>query len=133
MKFPNWLKVYGDLSFRGDCPQESVEQATLFNQLPDDLSAIALHIKNEGKRNFRQMAKQRAEGGFIKGASDIIIPGSPTFVAEMKRRDHTKSSWKTGQLDYLKACQENGAFVCVALGYKAALEAVDDWMARHHP
>lgn len=129
MKFPPWLSVYGSTEYRGDCPTETAEQSTLFNQLPTSLRSIALHIKNEGKRNFRQMAKQRAEGGFIKGASDIIIPGAPAFVCEMKRRDHTKSSWQTGQLDYLKACQEQGAFVCVALGWEAAMEAVRKWQA----
>ncbi len=127
MKFPPWLHVVGDAKYRGDCPTETAEQATFFNQLPPHLRAIALHIKNEGKRNFRQMAKQSAEGGFIKGAADIIIPGAPAFVCELKRKDPTKSSWQKGQIEYLQACQENGAFVCVALGYKAALEALEEW------
>lgn len=127
MKFPHWLTVYGDQTYRGNCPTETAEQSTFFNQLPPALKSTFLHIKNEGKRNYRQMAKQRAEGGFIKGAADIIGPGSPTFVCELKRKDHTKSSWQTGQLDYLKACQEQGAFVCVALGWEAAMEAVREW------
>ena len=28
MKFPNWLRVYGDKGFRGDCPREDIEQIT---------------------------------------------------------------------------------------------------------
>jgi hypothetical protein len=62
------------------------------------------------------------------GASDIIVPGCPAFVCEMKRQDHTKSRWQDGQIEYLLQAQENGAFVCVALGYVAAIEALKDWL-----
>lgn len=130
MKFPPWLKVYGDASYRGSCPAETAEQSTFFNQLPPDLKKIALHIRNEGKRDFRQMAKQKAEGGFISGASDVVIPGCPAFVCEMKRLDHTKSKWQPGQVEYMEAAQDNGAFVCVALGWEAAMEAVREWQGR---
>ena len=127
MKFHPEIPVYGDTSFRGSCPTEAAEQATFFNQLPPDLRAIALHIRNEGKRSNNQMARQRAEGGFVKGAADIIIPGCPTFVAELKRRDHTKSKWQAGQVEYLLACKRQGAFVCVCLGWEAGMEAVNEW------
>jgi len=59
--------------------------------------------------------------------NDIIIPAAPAFVCELKRRDHTKSAWQKGQIEYLENCQKNGCFVCVALGYEAALQAVEDW------
>lgn len=127
MNFPPWLKVYGDPAFRGDCPSETAEQSTFFNQLPPELKSVALHIKNEGKRSAMQMAKQKAAGGFIAGASDCIIPGSPTLVIEMKRKDHTQSKWQAGQQDYLKACQDLGCFAVVALGWEAAMEAVREW------
>ena len=65
-----------------------------------------------------------------KGASDIIIPGSPAFVCELKRRDHTKSRWEDGQQEYLTAAQDAGAFVCIALGADAAMEAFNDWLRR---
>lgn len=132
MKFDPWIKVYGDASYRGDCPIESAEQITFFNKLrrffPDDLGLIAVHPRNEGKRDFRKVAKEKAEG-MTKGASDIIIPGCPSFVCELKRRDHTKSAWEDGQREYLKAAQDNGAFVCVALGWEAAWQALEDWKA----
>jgi len=127
MKFPKWLKVYGDIDFRGKCPPESAEQITFFRQLPPELKAIAIHPRNEGKRSYHQTAKQKAEGMNV-GASDIIIPAAPSFVCELKRRDHTKSAWQKGQIEYLENCQKNGCFVCVALGYEAALQAVDDWI-----
>lgn len=127
MKFPDWLRVYGDLNFRGDCATESVEQSTFFNSLDPELKNISLHIRNESKRNYRQMSKIRMQGGFIKGAADIVIPGRPTFVAELKRKDHTKSKWQDGQIEYLLACKRQGAFVCVCLGWEAAMEAVNEW------
>ena len=127
MKFHPEIPVYGDTSFRGDCPTETAEQATFFNQLPKELRAIALHIRNEGKRTNNQMARQRAEGGFVKGSADIIIPGCPTFVAELKRKDHTKSKWQDGQVEYLLACKRQGAFVCVSLGWESCMEAVNEW------
>ena len=126
MKFPDWLNVYGDVKYRGDCPSETAEAVTFFAKIrreyPDSYGLIATHIRNEGKRSFHQVARQKAEG-MTKGAPDIIIPGLPTFICELKRQDHTKSTWQDGQLEYLKAAHDAGAFVCVALGYKAAYEA----------
>lgn len=62
------------------------------------------------------------------GASDIVIPGGQTFICEMKRQDHTLCKWEQKQIAYLEQCENQGAFVCVALGYKAALEALEQWM-----
>ena len=130
MKFPNWLNIYGDISFRGDCPSETAEAVTFFAKIrreyPDSYGLIATHIRNEGKRTFQQTMKQQSEG-MTKGAPDIIIPGNPTFICELKRQDHTKSKFQDGQLEYLEAAQNAGAFVCVALGYKAAYEAFICW------
>lgn len=135
MKIPDWLPCYGDRSFRGPCPQEGAEQVTFFQRLrrgyPKSYGMLALHPKNEGKRRggqFQQLARDKAMG-LSPGASDIVIPGAPAFVVEMKRRDHTKSRWQPGQLEYLEAAQEAGAFVCVALGADAAMEAFHDWLA----
>jgi len=135
MKFPPWLKTYGPLDFRGDCPQECAEQVTFFARLrreyPDSLGLIALHPKNEGKRsgaNFNALSMDKALG-MAPGAADIIIPGACAFVCEMKRRDHTKSSWQPKQLDYLDAARKGGAFVCVALGVDGAWEALQAWLS----
>ena len=135
MKFPNWLNVYGDIKFRGDCPSETAEAVTFFAKIrreyPDSYGLIATHIRNEGKRTFHQTMKQQSEG-MTKGAPDIIIPGNPTFICELKRQDHTKSSWQDGQQEYLEAAQKAGAFVCVALGYKAAYEAFIYWKDKNN-
>lgn len=133
MKIPEWLPLYGDPGYRNkNCPQESAEQITFFNVLRreyPELGIIAIHPRNEGKRTHHQAARQKAEG-MATGASDIIIPGNPAFVCELKRQDHTCSRWQDGQLEYLEAAKNNGAFVCVALGYKAALEALQEWIGK---
>ena len=125
MKFPQWLKVYGDTDFRGKCPLEVAEQMTFFNAIrKTEYGAIATHIRNEGKRT--NALRERMEG-MTPGASDIIIPARVPLVLEMKRRDHTLCHWQKGQLDYLKAAQDAGAFACVALGFDAAMEAFNEW------
>jgi hypothetical protein len=124
MKFNPSIPVYGDTKWRGPCPTETAEQVTLFQwlrmQYPHSYGLIALHPRNEGKRHHAQTIAQKAEGLAV-GAPDIIIPGSPTILCELKRRDHTKSSWQDGQQEYLIAAQDAGAIVGVALGWEAAI------------
>lgn len=133
MIFPSFLKVYGDQSYRGDCPSETSEQVAFFAELKRKyplLHAIAIHPKNEGKRakgQFQQLAMDKAMG-LNPGAADIVIPCSPAFVCELKRKDHTKSKFQPWQIPYLENCQTAGAFVCVALGYEAAMKAVDRYV-----
>lgn len=134
MKFPEGVSVYGDTIYRGKCPRESAEQITFFNQLrsnyPDSYGRIALHPRNEGQLIGGQLSsidKQKAEGMSV-GASDIVIPGAPAFVCELKRQDHTQCTWQPGQKEYLEAAKNAGAFVCVALGWEAAWQAFNDWL-----
>lgn len=134
MKIPEWLPCYGNQKYRGDCPKEEVEQMTFFNKLrkeyPDTLGIIALHPRNDQQLRggqFRALAKHKAEG-MSPGASDIIIPGCPAFVCELKRQDHTKSTWQDVQLPYLEAAKKQGSFVCVALGWEGAWQALQDWL-----
>ena len=133
MKFPDWLPVVGDMTFRGECPREDAELITFFNELQrlrPDLYAVAIHPDNEGLvvgDGHQHHARQKAKGAVRKGAADIIIIGCPAFVCELKRRDHTLCRWQDGQLDFLQASLGQGAFACVALGYEAALESVNRW------
>lgn len=130
MKMNPKIRVFGDLEYRGPCPPESNEQVTFFNVLRRDypaLGAIAIHPRNEGKKSHQQVMREKSEG-MTPGASDIIIPGAPCFVCELKRQNHTKSKWQNNQENYLLTAQSQGAFVCVALGYKAALEGVNEWL-----
>lgn len=124
------VKVYGDTSWRGKCPTETVEQVTFFGRLrrqyPETWGRLAIHPRNEGKRTAQQTMRAKAEG-MTAGTSDIVIPGRPAFVCELKRRDHTQSKWEPGQPDYLETAERAGCFVCVALGVDAATEAFEEW------
>lgn len=131
MKFPDWLEVCGDTSYRDKkCPKETVEQVTFFAELrkrwPTTIALIAIHVRNEGMRTWSKAAMERAEG-MVPGACDIIIPGSPALCIEIKRQDHTASHWQKGQIEYLQASKAAGANVCVCLGWKAAFERVEAW------
>lgn len=134
MKLPDDIPVYGDRDFRGTCPSENLEQVTFFARIrrkyPDTWGKLALHPRNEGKRTHFQVSHQKAEG-MTEGAPDIVIPGSPAFVCELKRRDHTLSKFQPAQLEYLRVAQQLGSFACVALGVDAAEAAFNEYLARH--
>jgi hypothetical protein len=131
MKFPPGIPVFGDTSYRGPCPPENSEQVTAIAEIrrrwPATWGKLVLHPANEGARSWGQAAWAKA-GGLTPGASDIIIPAACSFVCEIKRRDHTKSKWQPGQVEYLEAAQAAGCFVCVALGWEAVLDAVNTWI-----
>ena len=130
MKFNKETVVYGDLKYRNKkCPIEDAEQITFFNQLKKlwpEHAKLATHIKNEGKRNYKQVSKDKANG-LNQGFADVVIIGHPVLYMEIKRQDHTLSHWEENQEDKLILANERGAFSCVALGYEAALKAVKDW------
>ena len=129
MKFPDWLEVYGDKGFRGECPKEDAELTTFFNQLRatmPETSSLVFHVSNEGKRTYRQ-AKFASMKGMVPGMADIVCVGARAGLIEMKRLDHTKSTWQKNQLQVLKDAKEAGAFVCVALGWESAMDAVKEW------
>jgi len=126
MKFPSNIKVFGDLDYRGQCPPESAEQKTAFNWLRNNGYTTAIHPRNEGRKHYAKVSIEKSEG-MTPGASDIVIPGSPAFVCELKRRDHTKSRIEPDQVQYLEKCQKDGCFSCIALGCDAVIEAVKAW------
>lgn len=112
-------------------PSETLEQVTFFSRLrreyPDSWGLLGYHQRNEGKRTHARVSMEKAEG-MTTGAADIIIPGAPAFVCEMKRRDHTQSTLSAEQLAYLMAAKQAGAFVCIALGADAAWEAFHEYL-----
>jgi len=132
MKLPENIKIYGDLTHRDKkCPKESAEQITFFNELRKKyphVAKCAAHMRNEGKRTIHQASKEKAEG-MNAGFADIVIAGCPTLLIELKRRDHTLSTIGNEQLEHLLAAQSIGAKVCVALGWEAAMRAVEEWLS----
>lgn len=131
MKIPDWLPVFGDRDYRGECPLESAEQRSFFRALRKacpTLGRLAVHIRNESFRQKEVTAVWKAEG-MSAGAPDIIIPGNPTFACEMKRLDPTKGQLSAAQIAYLEATLSVGGFACLALGAKGAWEALIQWAA----
>lgn len=127
MKFPPTIAAYGDTAYRGPCPTEDAEHVTFVNAVKKTRwSSLLIHPKNEGKRTSNQTQWDKARG-LLPGASDFIIPVGKPFICEMKRKDHTKSKWQKGQLEFLEAAQNNGAWCCIALGWEAAWEALQEW------
>ena len=122
------IRYYGE-KLPGNQPSESAEMKTFFNIVRRDypeIGAVAVHIRNEGQRNIRQTQAQKAEG-MVKGAADIMIPGAPAFVCEMKSQSKS-ARVSPEQIAYLEAASHLGAFVCVAYGHEAAIEAMREWM-----
>lgn len=123
MKFEEFMLIAGDIDYRGDCPQELAEQVQLFAWLRSqpELAKRALHPRNEGRRTKLQAFRERSEG-MLTGAPDVVIVGSPCVVIELKRRDHTKSTWQPRQVEVLRAMHAAGAIVVIALGAAAAAQ-----------
>lgn len=129
------IPIYGDLTYRGKCLTETAEQIWFFNWLKEnyrDIYRIAIHPKNEGKRTWSQISTESAMGALNKGASDIVIPTRIPFICEMKRRDQTKSDINDDQVDYLTCAHKAGAYVCIALGAEAAIDAFEFWIEHYH-
>lgn len=132
MKFPVDIPVAGDKSYRRkDCPSERAEQITLVAEVrrlyPDSIGPLIFHVQNEGKRDYRRAAVDKATG-LTPGVPDIVIPGDPCIMLEIKRQDHTKSRLPAVELAYLRAAQKNGAVVAICLGWKAGLAFVQEFV-----
>lgn len=130
MILPHEIPIWGDPSYRGSCPTENADQVTMFSfirrQWPKTFGRIAFHPRNEGVRTMGQAHWQKSEG-MTEGTVDLIIPARIPLVMELKRKDHTKSKWQPGQVEYLQTAHEAGAYACLALGYEAAIAAVKYW------
>lgn len=121
-------KVYGEKQ-KGKQPPESAEMVTFFNELRaryPEIARLATHIKNEGKRTMAQAQRDKAEG-LVTGFPDVVIVGAPAFVCEMKSKSKT-SRVSPEQKEILNAMSERGVFACVAYGWEAAMQAVEDWL-----
>lgn len=133
MKLPPWLKTYGNTTYRGDCPKEDAELITAVNWMRrehPDLAAVMVHIENEGKRTTAQAQMAKAKG-LNAGAVDLVVLCSPPMVLELKRADHTLSSWQKGQQEFMLAAHNKGAFVGLCLGASGVKEAVQCYLRQY--
>jgi len=139
MKIPDSIPLYGNPDFRGKCPKEDQEQISAINRIrqlhPDTFGPLVFHPRNEQQLKggqFSAMIKHKAEG-LTPGVPDLVIPGMPSLIVEIKRCDRTLSSISDEQIDYLEKAIEMGAFAVVALGAVAAIEAFDKWRLLYYP
>lgn len=123
------IRCYGDLNYRNPkSAREDQEAQTLVNQVRKKYPHVLfMHIKNEGKKTKAQADFDRSMG-MMAGASDFIFLGVPPMALELKRQDNTLSKWQPKQQEFLIAAQEQGMVSCVAFGWEAAIEAVEDWL-----
>lgn len=122
------LRVYGNTEYRDGKRNENDQSMTFVNQVRKRYpELLIMHIKNEGKKTKAAADFDRAMG-MLTGASDFIVIGNPTLCIEMKNADHTVSTIGKKQVDFLINAEKQGCFTCVALGWEAAMEAVEDWM-----
>ena len=122
-------RIYGSQQ-AGKHPSEAAEMATFFNQLRlkyPEYANLALHIRNEHDGDHNKVSKSKLQGGFVKGASDIVIVGSPTFVCELKAINKGSRISKE-QIIFLDSSADKGAFACLAYGWQAAFEAFEEWV-----
>ena len=128
MKIDNQIKVYGNMSYRDGLKNETAQSQTFVNQMRKrHPELLIMHIKNEGKKTKAAADFDRAMG-MLTGASDFIVIGNPTLCIEMKNADHTVSTIGKKQTEFLINAEKQGCFACVALGWEAAMEAVEDWI-----
>lgn len=125
------VRIYGEARLK-NAPSESLEMATFFSRLrrvyPDSYGSLAIHVRNEGKRSFSEINKMKIEGGWVKGTPDIIIPGAPSFLCELKSMKIGSKASKE-QIMYLESAISIGAFACIAYGHEAAWEAFKEWVS----
>ena len=129
MKTPAWLPVFGDLPKSTSNPAEDYVLSSLIsrirNDYPSTYGLVAFHVKNESKRTTGQIRADKAKG-LTKGVSDLIVVGSPTLCMEIKKDNSCR--FEDGQLEFLQQAQNQGAFVCLAIGYQGAKDAFKHWL-----
>lgn len=129
MKIEPRIKAYGDLNYRDPkAPKEDAEAQTLVNQIRKRYPHVLfMHIKNEGKKTKAQADFDKSMG-MMAGASDFMFLGNPMMCLELKRKDNTLSKWQPNQVNFLIEAQKQGCISCVAFGWEAGMQAVEDWL-----
>ena len=129
MKTPTWLPKFGDLPKSTLNPAEDYVLSSLIsrirNDYPSSYGLVAFHVKNESKRTTGQIRADKAKG-LTKGVSDLIVIGNPTLCMEIKKDNSCRFEY--GQLEFLQQAQNQGAFVCLAIGHQGAKDAFEYWL-----
>lgn len=142
------IRVFGDLSFRGDCPKEDTDLIGFFSWVRyhyPEYSCNIFHVANEFNPNEKKSSfgfhSSSLAKGRVNGICDVIcIPISEehsSFCCELKRRDISKSlsSKKRKehfnlQVEILKKQMIFGNYCCIALGLDAIKKAFIDYVSK---
>ncbi len=116
-------------------PKEYIEQINLVahsSQRWIEVAELGMHPVNESDVPVQCRVKLN-KCGLLKGASDWVIlypaHGRPYMALELKRSRKRDSSISKEQVNFLLNTESVGAFSCVAYGYVAALQAIEDYFA----
>lgn len=143
------VRVYGDVSLRGDCKLEDSELATFHQWVIYNyphLEPLCFHYPNEWSATSKTggqyaHAAKMANMGVKPRLADWIFTGTdtiPPFFLEMKRVNLAKSISSTErkkhfceQVMLLASQKQLGAFACVALGADNAKQAFKEYLNEH--
>lgn len=142
------VRIYGDVSYRGDCPLEDSDLASAFAWVRfnyPQYSALIFHAETEfnptNSASYAYHAKSTAKGR-LDGLADIVcLPiskGAPAFLCELKRKDISKSIASKQrkehfikQLLLLSSQIEHGNVGIVALGLEAFKSAWIEYVGKY--
>lgn len=107
-------------------PMRQIKRAKPIQQIKTSVVYVVHHLSKYTNRRYAEMINLM-QGGFVKGAPDIIIAGHPMFLCEMKSKSKSSRIAKE-QTEFLERADKKGCFCCVAYGWKSAMQAVEDWI-----
>lgn len=117
----------------GVIPKEETEAINFFQHAQHiyKFGPLFFHIASEGVASLhrRSLLKQ---AGLQPGIADYILAMPKGkyhgMFLELKRVKKSSSSISKEQSDFLLAVEKQGYFACVCYGWKAAIEAIDEYM-----
>lgn len=123
------IKTYGK-TIAGKHPREAPIMTTIFAWLKKnhpEYFKVAVHVRNENDGDYEKTKKAKMQGGFVKGAVDILIIAKTPFACEVKTLNHG-SKPTVEQIEFLNQVDKLGGFACVCHGVDAFIEAFEDWI-----
>lgn len=117
----------------GVIPKEETEAINLYQHVQErfKLGPLFFHVASEGVASLhrRNLLKQ---AGLQPGIADYILAMPRDkyhgMFLELKRVKKSASSISKEQSNFLLAVEKQGYFACICYGWKAAIEAIDEYM-----
>lgn len=92
------------------------------------LKGRLFHVANESKSQPQYRSKL-SQMGLASGVADYIVVNNPPVAIELKRSRKRDSSYSNGQISWLLDAEDSGWQVCIAYGWQAAMQALDDGLS----